>query len=141
MGLIFALMENISTYALLLAVCGLVILSYFFSILNRMTRVPSVLLLLGTGILLRYLSDLIGFSFIIPQVIVEFLGTIGLIMIVLEAGLDLEITRERLPLIRRSFLSALVIFLVSSLVGCVSFICGLCTVTTYCQSCFISRAG
>lgn len=108
-------MENFSTYQLLFAVCGLVILSYLFSVLNRLTRVPSVLLLLGTGILLRYLTDITGNSFNIPSTLVEFLGTIGLIMIVLEAGLDLEITREKLPLIRRSFVSALVIFLVSSL--------------------------
>lgn len=107
-------MENLSTYTILFAVCGLVILSYLFSILNRMTRLPSVLMLLGTGILLRYVSDLAGFSFEIPKTIIEFLGTIGLIMIVLEAGLDLEINREKLPLIRRSFLSALVIFMVSS---------------------------
>jgi len=109
-------MEDFTSYSILFAVCGLVILSYLFSILNRMTRMPSVLLLLGTGILLRYLSDLAGFSFEIPKIIIEFLGTIGLIMIVLEAGLDLEITREKIPLIRRSFLSALVIFLVSSAV-------------------------
>lgn len=107
-------MQDISTYTILFAVCGLVILSYFFSILNRLTRIPSVLLLLGTGILLRYLSDSAGLPFDIPPMVVEFLGTIGLIMIVLEAGLDLEITRDRLPLIRNSFFSALVIFLVSS---------------------------
>jgi NhaP-type Na+/H+ or K+/H+ antiporter len=107
-------MENISTYTILFAVCGLVILSYFFSILNRLTRVPSVLLLLGTGILLRYVADLLGYSFVIPPMVVEVLGTIGLIMIVLESGLDLEITKDRLPLIRSSFFSALVIFVVSS---------------------------
>lgn len=111
---IFAQMTDISTYSILFAVCGLVILSYFFSILNRLTRIPSVLLLLGTGILLRYLSDSAGLPFAIPSMVVELLGTIGLIMIVLEAGLDLEITRDRIPLIRRSFFSALVIFLVSS---------------------------
>lgn len=111
----FARMEHISTYTVLFAVCGLVILSYCFTVLNRLTKIPSVLLLLGTGMLLRYLSDAVGFTFAIPQTVVEFLGTIGLIMIVLEAGLDLEITRDRLPLIRRSFFSALVIFLVSSI--------------------------
>lgn len=110
----FARMEYISTYTVLFAVCGLVILSYCFTVLNRLTKIPSVLLLLGTGMLLRYLSDTIGFTFAIPQTVVEFLGTIGLIMIVLEAGLDLEITKDRLPLIRRSFFSALVIFLVSA---------------------------
>ena len=107
-------MQHISAYTILFAVCGLVILSYLFSVLNRATRIPSVLLLLGTGMLLRYLLDLGGVSFDVPPMLVEFLGTIGLIMIVLEAGLDLEITRSRLPLIRRSFFSALVIFLVSS---------------------------
>lgn len=107
-------MEDISAYSILFAICGLVILSYLFSILNRLTRIPSVLLLLGTGILLRYLSDSAGLPFAIPPMVVELLGTIGLIMIVLEAGLDLEISRDRIPLIRRSFFSALVIFLVSS---------------------------
>jgi Sodium/hydrogen exchanger family len=111
---IFASMEHISTYTILFAVCGLIILSYLFSILNRLTRVPSVLLLLGTGILLRYLSDTAGLPFYIPPTVVEFLGTIGLIMIVLEAGLDLSITKDKLPLIASSFFSALVIFVVSS---------------------------
>lgn len=108
-------MEHVSAYVILFSVCGLIILSYLFSVLNRLTRIPSVLLLLGTGILLRYLSEMAGLPFYIPPIIVEILGTVGLIMIVLEAGLDLEITKGKLPLIRNSFFSALVIFLVSSL--------------------------
>lgn len=108
-------METISAFSVLFAVCGLVILSYIFSVVNRATRIPSVLLLLGTGILLRYLSGILGFYFTIPPYVTEILGTVGLIMIVLEAGLDLEVTREKLPLIRSSFVSALVIFLVSTL--------------------------
>lgn len=107
-------MENLSAYTVLLSVCGLVILSYLFSLVHRLTRIPSVLLLLGTGILLRYLSESMGFPFDIPPALVEILGTVGLIMIVLEAGLDLEITRSKLPLIRNSFWSALVIFLLST---------------------------
>lgn len=108
-------MENISAFSVLFSICGLVILSYLFSVLNRTTRIPSVLLLLGTGIVLRYLSDTLGFPFHIPPAVTEILGTVGLIIIVLEAGLDLEVTKAKLPLIRNSFLSALVIFLVSSL--------------------------
>jgi len=108
-------MENLSTVTVLFSVCGLIILSYLFSVLNRATRIPSVLLLLGTGILLRYLSDTMGFPFYIPPAVTEILGTVGLIMIVLEAGLDLEVTQQKLRLIRNSFWSALVIFLVSSL--------------------------
>lgn len=108
-------MENLPAYTVLFAVCGIVILSYLFSVLNRLTRIPSVLLLLGTGMLLRYLSGLMGVDFHVPPAITEILGTVGLIMIVLEAGLDLEITREKLPLIRSSFFSALVVFVISAL--------------------------
>ena len=108
-------MENLTALHILFSVCGLIILSYLFSVLNRATRIPSVLLLLATGILLRYLLSSTGNSFVIPQAVTEILGTVGLIMIVLEAGLDLEVTKAKLPLIKSSFFSALVIFVVSSL--------------------------
>jgi Kef-type K+ transport system membrane component KefB len=41
------------------------------------------------------------------------LGVTGLIMIVLEAGLDLKLSKGKLPLIRNSFMAALVIFAVT----------------------------
>ena len=63
-------MEHVSAYVILFSVCGLIILSYLFSVLNRLTRIPSVLLLLGTGILLRYLSEMAGLPFYIPPIIV-----------------------------------------------------------------------
>ena len=107
-------MENITSYTVLFTFCGIIILSYLFSVLNRVTRIPSVLLLLGTGILLRYLTEIFGFPFHIPPALIEILGTVGLIMIVLEAGLDLEVSRKKLPLIRNSFFSGLVIFLIST---------------------------
>lgn len=108
-------MQNLSAYTLLFIFCGLIILSYLFSVINRVTRIPSVLLLLGTGIFLRYVVEWSGYSFLVPAALIEVLGTVGLIMIVLEAGLDLEVTRQKLPLIRSSFVSALVIFILSTL--------------------------
>ncbi len=108
-------MENLTAYNILFAFCGLIILSYLFSVLNRLTRIPSVLMLLGTGILLRYAADSAGLSYEVPPTLIEFLGTVGLIMIVLEAGLDLEITRDKLPMIRSSFVSALVVLVLSIL--------------------------
>jgi len=80
---IFAKMENLTAFDILFSVCGLIILSYLFSVLNRATRIPSVLLLLGTGILIRYLLGSAGISFYIPQAVTEILGTVGLIMILL----------------------------------------------------------
>ena len=49
------------------------------------------------------------------KTIVEFLGIVGLILIVLEGALDLRLHRKKLWLLVRAFLSAIVILLVSSL--------------------------
>lgn len=108
-------MEQIDAYTVILLVCGLVVLSYLFSVINRTTRIPSVLLLLGAGMAFRFVADTWGVPIHFPKTLVEILGTVGLIMIVLEAGLDLEITPDRLGMIRRSFFSGLIIFLLSSL--------------------------
>jgi Kef-type K+ transport system membrane component KefB len=99
---------------ILILACGVIVLSYLFSMLARFVRVPSVLLLLFAGIGLRALADSNDFELYLPPVLIEGLGVIGLIMIVLEAGLDLKLERSKIPLIRNSFFSALVIFIVSA---------------------------
>lgn len=108
-------MEQFSVYDILFAVCGMVVLSYLFSMLNRALRIPSVLLLLFVGMLMRYFAEQSSLSLYIPHSLTEILGTVGLIMIVLEAGLDLEVTRAKLPLIRSSLRSATVVLAISSL--------------------------
>ncbi|MER3471231.1 MAG: sodium:proton exchanger [Chitinophagaceae bacterium] len=107
-------MNGISPEILLIVLCGLVILSFLFSILSKYIRVPSVLLLLFAGIGLRALANYYRFAINIPDVIVESLGVVGLIMIVLEAGLDLNLNKRKLSLVRNSFLSATVILMLSA---------------------------
>lgn len=107
-------MGNLNTEELLIIVCSLVVLSYLFSILSRYIRIPSVLLLLFAGLGFRVLTDAFGMDFTFPEKLVEGLGVVGLIMIVLEAGLDLKLGKEKLPLIRQSFFAALIIFLVTA---------------------------
>jgi Kef-type K+ transport system membrane component KefB len=106
-------MGNLSTELLLIILCLVVVLSYLFSIASRYIKVPSVLLLLATGMLLRYVSDLQHWTLVFPAKLTEFLGVIGLIMIVLEAGLDLRLGKGKGALIKNSFFSALVIFILS----------------------------
>ncbi len=108
-------MENLNAYTVLLTLCGLIVLSYLFSVVSRATRIPSVLLLLATGIGLRSTMDVLGFASYVPTSAIEILGTIGLIMIVLEAGLDLTVSRDRWPLIRSALFSGTVVFLLSTL--------------------------
>lgn len=107
-------MGNISAEEILISICSLVVLSYIFSIISRVIKVPSVLLLLFAGIGFRMLADHYQWDIIFPERLVESLGVVGLIMIVLEAGLDLKLGKDKLKLIRDSFFSALMILILSS---------------------------
>ena len=106
-------MNGLNSDQYLIIICSLIVVSYIFSIISRYIRVPSVLLLLFAGIGLRYLADQSGMSIEFPSPMIEILGTVGLIMIVFEAGLDLKLARNKLKLIRNSFFSALVILIIS----------------------------
>ena len=107
-------MGSISTELLLIILCCLVVLSYLFSVVSRYIKVPSVLLLLFSGVIFQLISNANNFHIEIPATIVEGLGVIGLIMIVLEAGLDLKLGKTKIPLIRSSFFTALIILILST---------------------------
>ena len=73
----------------------LIIFSYLFDIFARRTKFPSVILLVLTGIIARIISSYYGYdNFQFLDSLVPVLGTIGLILIVLEAALELEIKKE-----------------------------------------------
>jgi Kef-type K+ transport system membrane component KefB len=107
-------MYPLNTEGLLIVICCLVVLSYLFSIVSRYIRIPSVLLLLFAGIGFRMLADFYEVNLSFSTQLIEALGVVGLIMIVLEAGLDLKVGKDKLRLIRDSFFSALFIFLIST---------------------------
>jgi cell volume regulation protein A len=85
-----------------LSVC--IVLSYFFSEIAKRTNIPSVLMLIVAGV---GLGQFLNFY---PEYNVNFfpylkvLGTVGLIMIVLEGALDLELSKEKKPLIFKATL-------------------------------------
>ena len=99
--------QLINTPSILIALAAIVIVSYLFNLLAKKTRIPSVLMLLGMGILF----SLGGTYAALPQPDVrpalEILGSVGLIMIVLEAALDLELRKEHRSMIGRSMVLTL----------------------------------
>ncbi|MFN8356981.1 MAG: sodium:proton exchanger [Spirosomataceae bacterium] len=104
-----------STYLNLLIISGLVIASYIFNVMSRYTRIPSALILLASGVGLRILFEYNGFLFKVTPILIEMLGTVGLVVIVLEAALDLHVSRDKIKLIRQSFGAALLILVMSML--------------------------
>jgi Kef-type K+ transport system membrane component KefB len=92
----------------------LIIFSYLFDIFARRTKFPSVILLVLTGITARFISSYYGFdNFLFLDSLVPVLGTIGLILIVLEAALELEIKKEKTEIIIKGFLAAFIILIVN----------------------------
>lgn len=91
-----------SSYFFIIAVCIVVITSFFFSKMAEKTRIPSVLMLMLLGIGLQQGVIYKGYEFNYLPVL-EVLGIIGLIMIVLEAALDLKLSRKQWPIIWKSF--------------------------------------
>lgn len=109
-------MPVVNSYILIIAACLLVIVSYLFNLISKKTGIPSVLMLLISGIVVREVLKYTGNSFAIPTSMVELFGILGLIMIILEAGLDLSISKKKLRLVRNAFFSSLVILVFSTLI-------------------------
>lgn len=98
-------------YSILIYLSIAIILSYLFDIVARATKVPSVLMLLLTGIAIKQAVDYMGATVILPRVALELLGIVGLIMIVLEESLNLKLSRDKGPLVRRAFAAAALMLL------------------------------
>ena len=96
-------MIEFNAYILIIAASVLIIVSYFFNVLSRKTNIPSVLMLLILGILIHQFFELSEIPNLNLFPILEVFGIVGLIMIVLEASLDLELSKEKMPLIIKSF--------------------------------------
>jgi NhaP-type Na+/H+ or K+/H+ antiporter len=86
----------------------IVIISYLFNLVAKRYSIPSVLLLIFLGMGLHGVVSATGLESPDLTPILEVLGIIGLIMIVLEASLDLELAGEKRTMISRAFFTALV---------------------------------
>ncbi|TMM58291.1 sodium:proton exchanger [Maribacter algarum] len=105
-------MEILSSYNLIIGASLIVVLSFWFNGISKKTNIPSVLMLIVLGVLIN-----IGLGFFIHGDVnfgdslggtLEILGTVGLIMIVLEAALELELKKEKTIPILKSMAIALI---------------------------------
>lgn len=102
------------TISIIITLSILLLLAYIFDITTSKTKIPSVILLLLLGFGVKLLTENLNISIPDLNPILPILGTIGLILIVLEGSLELEINKSKLPLIFKSSIVAVVPLLLIS---------------------------
>lgn len=100
---------------ILMVLSGLVVCSYVFDLIAKNFKIPSVILLLVSGIGLNYLATFLDIRKINFMQILPLIGTVGLILIVLEGSLELRLHREKAGMIKRSMASAFFILMFTTL--------------------------
>jgi len=100
-------MDIFSSYNLIIEASVILILSFWFSGLAKKTNIPAVLMLIVLGIILQYVA--LVFVDQLPDLFpaLEVLGIVGLIMIVLEAALELELKKDKIWILLKSMAIAL----------------------------------
>ncbi len=105
------------TNYIIIALCIIIILSYFFDITSKYTKIPGVLLLILLGIVVRFFVNKTGFFIPNMEPVLPVIGTLGLILIVMEASLDLKLKKEKRTIIFKSIFSAAILFILFIAVG------------------------
>lgn len=104
---------------ILIILSSIILFSYILDIFSSKIKLPSVVILIGTGLILRAISNWVGYEIPYIDKILAPLGTVGLLLIVLEAGLELEINFQKVKLIKKSLSLA-----ISGLLLCLFLIAG-----------------
>ena len=115
-------MDQLSSYSLIILFSATIIVSYFFNIYAKKSGIPAVLLLIVSGILINFSLIISGIEKPNLFPILEVLGVVGLILIVLEAALDLELLKEKIGVITKSLLVATIGLVATSYVSA-EFLC------------------
>jgi cell volume regulation protein A len=110
-------MDQLSSYSLIILFSATIIVSYFFNIYAKKSGIPAVLMLIVSGVLINFALIISGIEKPNLFPILEVLGVVGLILIVLEAALDLELLKEKIGVITKSLLVATIGLVATSYVS------------------------
>ena len=94
------------TNYIILTLCILVLLAYFFDITSKYTKIPGVIFLIAIGIGIQFVTKATNVEIPNLKPILPVIGTLGLILIIMEASLDLKLEKRKKGLIVKSISSA-----------------------------------
>ena len=104
-----------STGTILIIICSLIIVAYLLELLAKKLRIPAVLLLIGLGVGVKLITEQLGIITFDFMRVIPTLGTLGLILIVFEGGLELEYSRQKNKTIRNALLLSVLILIATAL--------------------------
>ena len=96
------------TTIIIISLCVLLLMAYLFDLSASKTKVPSVILLLLSGWLVKQILNTVEITMPNFAPLLPVLGTVGLIMIVLEGALELELNKSKFNLVKKSVLVAFI---------------------------------
>ncbi len=94
------------TIAIIIAICVLLILAYVFDITSSKTKIPAVILLLLLGWTVGQVTKQLEIPIPNLNPTLPILGTVGLILIVLEGSLELELNMSKFSFVGKASLIA-----------------------------------
>lgn len=95
------------TLQIIIISCSLLLLGFVFELLAKKIKAPSVILMLLLGWLTQQLTTAMNVQVPSLDLLLPVFGTVGLILIVLEGAMELELTKEKTSVIKKSFFIAL----------------------------------
>lgn len=103
---------------IIIFICVLILIAYIFDITSKKSKIPSVIMLLVLGFFVKLILKNLNIQLPDLQQILPILGTLGLILIVLEGSLELELNKSKLPIVLKSIVISLFpILIFSSLIA------------------------
>ncbi len=102
------------TNTIIITLCALLLFAYLLDITSSKTKIPAVILLLTLGVVVRQASDYLGIHIPNLSPILPILGTVGLILIVLEGALELQLNKSKIPVVVKSLSIAILPILILS---------------------------
>lgn len=110
------------TLPIIIALCVLMLSAYFFDITAHKTKIPPVILLFALGWTVNQLAEIFWLEIPDLSTVLPFLGTLGLILIVLEGALELDFDESKVSFVGRTVLIAIIPVLVFSFLLAFAFV-------------------
>lgn len=103
-------------YVIIITICALLLLAYAFTVSSNKTRIPSVILLILMGWIVKQATSFLEIN--IPDLnrLLPIFGTVGLVLIVLEGSLELQFNKRKLPFIGKTLVTAIVPLIITAFI-------------------------